>query len=191
MEKGKIIFLNGVSSSGKTTLAKSLQERLAEPYFWLGADPFIGDMMPEKFFKDYSNPVIQKTFSIFHHTIKFFVEDMGVNVIVEDVFHPSSEIQMIKNLMKECVEILHEYPVLLVHVTCPLEELQRREKERGNRDIGRAEKQLQRMTLKDTYDITVNTFNNSTEECADKIIELLDYPEKFTAFKNLFLQLTK
>ena len=93
--------------------------------------------------------------------------------------------------MKECVEILYEYPVLFVHVTCPLEELQRREKERGNRDIGRAEKQLQRMTPKDTYDITVNTFNNSTEECVDKIIELLDYPEKFTAFKNLFFQLTK
>ena len=44
------------------------------------------------------------------------------------------------------------------------------------RYIGRAEKQLQRMKPQDTYDIIVDTFNISTEECADRIIELLDYP---------------
>ena len=41
MEKGKIIFLKGVSSSGKTTLAKSLQEQLNEPFYWPAADSFL------------------------------------------------------------------------------------------------------------------------------------------------------
>ena len=38
------------------------------------------------------------------------------------------------------------------------------------------------------YDITIDTYNNTAEECADKIIELLDYPEKFTAFRTLWSQ---
>jgi chloramphenicol 3-O phosphotransferase len=190
MKNGKIIFLNGVSSSGKTTLAKLLQERLTEPYYWIGADPFI-DSMPKKYFKDYNNPVIQKTFSIFHHAIKFYVAEMGVNVIVEDVFHPSSEIELIKNHMKQCVGLLHEYSVLFVHVTCPLEELRRREKERGDRDIGQAERQismLKNANPKDIYDISIDTHNDAKEECANKIVELLDYSEKFTAFKILWEQ---
>jgi chloramphenicol 3-O-phosphotransferase len=56
MEKGKIIFLNGVSSSGKTTLAKSLQERLPDLFYWIAVDIFI-DMMPKKYFSiDGFNP---------------------------------------------------------------------------------------------------------------------------------------
>ena len=80
MPKGKIIFLNGVSSSGKTTLAKSLQERLTEPFFWLASDTFIG-MLPEKYNnpnKTGAMPVCLKAIVMTHHTIKFF-SDMGVN----------------------------------------------------------------------------------------------------------------
>lgn len=43
----KIIYLNGPSSSGKTTLAKALQEKLKEPFLHLGIDKIIG-FMPEK-----------------------------------------------------------------------------------------------------------------------------------------------
>jgi len=72
-----------------------------------------------------------------------------------------------------------------------LDELKRREKERGNRPIGNAEKMLSQLCPKDTYDITVDTFKNTKEECADMIIELLDKPEKHTAFKILWEQRTK
>ena len=91
MQKGKIIFLNGVSSSGKTTLARKLQERLTEPFYWLAVDTFVIDMMPKKFFSvdgfnpDGGEPVIFKTVSLAHHTIKFF-SDMGINTIVEHFF---------------------------------------------------------------------------------------------------------
>ena len=48
MQKGKIIFLNGVSSSGKSTLAKTLQDRLEEPFYLIANDTFTM-MSPEKF----------------------------------------------------------------------------------------------------------------------------------------------
>ena len=193
IEKGKIIFLNGVSSSGKTTLSRELQERLTDPFYWLSVDTFVVDMMPKKFFSidgfnpDGGEPVIFKTVSLAHHTIKFF-SDMGINTIVEHLLFPSIDVQPYKNQIAECVELLHDYPVLFVHVTCPLEELWRREKERGDRDIGRAEIQLPHLKATDPYDIDVDTHANSTGECAEKIIELLACSEKFTAFRTLWEQ---
>ena len=88
------------------------------------------------------------------------------------------------------VKLLYESPVLYVNVFCPIEELRRREKERGDRSIGLWESQLDEMFPQDKYDITVDTFAHTPEECADKIIELLETPEKHTAFKTLWAQRT-
>jgi chloramphenicol 3-O-phosphotransferase len=38
--KGKIIVLNGVSSAGKSSLARKLQEIMPEPWFHLSLDTF-------------------------------------------------------------------------------------------------------------------------------------------------------
>jgi len=177
MEKGEIIFLNGVSSCGKTTLAKSLQEKLTEPYCWLSIDNFL-DTIHEKFRNSEYRTSARQTLRAMHHTIKLF-SDMGLNVIVDHVLEK-------QEWLDECVGILHEYPVLFVHVTCPLEELRRREKERGDRHIGLAEGQLSKLSPKDTYDITVDTTN---EGCAAEIIEALNHPEKCTAFKILWARM--
>ncbi|MCL2774800.1 MAG: AAA family ATPase [Oscillospiraceae bacterium] len=178
--KGKIIILNGVSSSGKTTLAKILQERLTEPFWYLGGDVFI-DMMPDKFFDDHA---VGKAISHFHHAIKSF-SDRAFNTIVDCLFEEIA-------WLEECVGLLHDYSVMFVHVTCPLEELRRKEKERGDRGIGQAEAQIPLLNPKDNiYDITVDTFENSSEECAAKIVKLMDYPEKCTAFETLWKQRSK
>jgi chloramphenicol 3-O phosphotransferase len=177
MQKGKIIFLNGVSCSGKTTLAKALQERLTEPFYSLGLDTFI-NMSPVRYFSDPDGrTIVNKAVSILSHTIKTF-SDMGLNTIIDHVF------MKIDNLLDDCVELLHEYPVLFVHVTCPLEEHLRRAKERGiNPEV--IKWQIPLLIPQDTYDLTIDTTN---EECVDKIVELLYYPEQFTAFRTLWSQ---
>ena len=105
---------------------------------------------------------------------------MGFDTIVDVVFLDRHK------TFDECVALLHDYPVLFVHVTCPLEELRRREKERGDRFIGQAEEQLPQLCPQDTYDITMDTSVNSVDECGDRIIEQLNCPEKNTAFKTLW-----
>jgi chloramphenicol 3-O phosphotransferase len=40
----KIIYLNGPSSSGKTTLAKALQDAFEEPFLHVGIDKIIDRM---------------------------------------------------------------------------------------------------------------------------------------------------
>jgi chloramphenicol 3-O phosphotransferase len=188
MKKGKIIFLNGVASAGKTSLAKTLQSRLSEPYYWLNVDAFITfsaenpmEYNPSTYFEEGKDPV-----SLYPHIIKLY-SDLGVNVIADAAFTKGQGRNLFLALetLEKCIEMLHEYPLLYVHVTCPLEEMRRREEERGYRNIGQSEDQLMEINPYDIYDITVDTFQNTKEECADKIIELLEEPEKHTAFRTL------
>jgi len=186
MQKGTIIFLNGVSSAGKTTLAKILQHKLETPYYWLSEDIF-REMTPRKFDNEDSEENewawIHSIFGMYH-TARMY-SDLGMNVIVDTVTDDNI-------FLDKIVELLHNHPALFVQVTCPPEELQRREKERGDRIIGLAVEQLSELCPQDnTYDITVDTHASTIEDCADEIIVLLDSPEKFTAFKILWAQRTK
>lgn len=184
MEKGTIIWLNGVSSSGKTTLAKTLQDKLSTPFYVLANDMFTSDtVVPEKFIDIDIDKAYQSVLTGMYHAIKAF-SDIGINIIVDDVLLEEEGYDR----LKQCIELLHDYPVLFVHVICPIEELRRREKIRGDRGIGQGESQFANLTPQDTYDITVDTYNDSKDQCADKIIELLNCPDKFTAFKVLWSQ---
>lgn len=181
MKQGRIILLNGVSSSGKTTLARTLVERLVEPYFFLSSDTFA--LMDTERIPAGMMSLEDKVLTVMHRTIKAF-SDMGLNVIADHLFVEN------RNWLDECVTLLHEYPVLFVHVVCPIEELRRREKERGNRHIGQGESQLSKLVPQDMYDITIDTFVNTKEESADKIIESLDCNEKTSAFETLWSRRT-
>lgn len=182
MEKGIIIWLNGVSSSGKSTLAKTLQDRLSIPFYVLANDMFTNDIVsPDKFIDIDWRKTYYTALTGMYHAVRAF-SDIGISTIVDDVLLKEDD------RLEICVDLLHDYPVLFVHVTCPTEELRRREKARNDRGIGQGESQIAQLNPQDIYDITVNTFNDSKEECADKIIELLNFPEKFSAFKNLWSQ---
>ena len=127
----------------------------------------------------YDNNVLFPKIDLITRNILKLFSDLGIDFIID--FVP---------VRGSFVDILYESHVLYVNVFCPIDELRRRERERRNRQTGLAESQFAEMFTQDKYDITVNTFTNTAEECADKIIELLDYPEKFTAFKALRLQCT-
>ena len=47
MEKGHILLLNGVSSAGKTTLTKVLQQKLTIPYYHICCDDFMNMSPPQ------------------------------------------------------------------------------------------------------------------------------------------------
>jgi len=189
MEKGKIIFLNGVSSTGKSTLSKSLQQRLSEPYHWLNVDNFMAfsdmNQNPATYFEEGKDPV-----SLFPHVVKLY-SDLGVNVIADVAFMKwkGPRLFLAEETLEKCIEMLHDYPLVYVHVTCPYNELRRRHKERGDRgrelNIDYSNQELVG-DLDAVYDITVNTHNETKEECADKIIALQKYEDKITAFKTLW-----
>lgn len=189
VEKGKIIFLNGVSSTGKSTLSKVLQKRLSQPYYWLNVDNFMEftDMSqnPVTYFEKGKDPI-----SLFPHVVKLY-SDMGVNVIVDVAFMKweGPIIFLAEETMDKCVDMLHDYPIMYVHVTCPFEEVKRRHDIRGNRGGELKIEHVMTELVGDTdaiYDLTVDTFNESNEESADKIIDMLQREEKLDAFKTLW-----
>ena len=73
--------------------------------------------------------------------------------------------------LREFNVLLSGYPVLIVNVSCPPEELRRREAKRGNRQIGSAQAQLKLLETEFKNSLLVDNFVNSNDVCADIIIE--------------------
>lgn len=162
MKKGIIIFLTGVSSSGKTTLAKTLKGKLPVPFFHISKDMFMDDMAPEHLSKEIWPTKYETCTTLMIETVKLF-SNLGNNVIVDSV-----------RLEKEYADALNGYPVLYISVTCKsLDELRRREKQRGDRDIGQAEEQLRTVTPVPFCDMEIDTSEGTIEGCALDILSRL------------------
>lgn len=166
MTRGKIILLNGVSSSGKSSLAKALVKRLPD-HFHYSIDDF--DVVIERM-EDRENQrlIPVSTEYYFHRTIKMF-SDSGINLVVDQILHND-------DTLKDCLNTLEDYPVYFVGVHCPIHELEKREKARGDRTLGLSRNQLKYVHQQnEAYDIEVNTGYESLDICTDKIVkEYLD-----------------
>lgn len=178
MEKGTIIFLNGVSSSGKTTLTKVLQSKLTVPFYHICCDDFM-NMTPKHILNNDFGNQLRITQGIMHETIALF-SDKGHNVIVDDVV---LDLPQENDWLNDYVKMFENYPILFVRVDCPVDELERREIKRGDRHIGQARWQLEHMDNGVTYDIVVNTYENTVEECAERIISLLNNQNMWISLK--------
>lgn len=178
--RGRIIILNGVSSSGKTTLARALQQRLDQPYFWIANDTFC-DMIPEKFWEQDWVTAINQALTAMVYTIRTF-SDLGLNTIVDQVFLRNDTEGAI---LQKCVEILAGYPVWFVRVDCDREELQRREQARGDREIGQALAQLPLVHNHQLYDCAVDTSRGTPNETVEVILAAMECPPEHGAFCQL------
>lgn len=161
MNKGQLIVLNGVSSSGKTSISKKIV-KLLPGYFHLSIDDF--DFVIEKMEdRDGGHLIPVPTEYFFHRTIKMF-SDKGVNLIVDQILHN-------KETLDDFHLTLDDYPIVFVGVHCSKEELTRREKARGDRHISLAVSQLDFVHQQnEKYDIEVNTENLTIQECAEMIL---------------------
>lgn len=180
-----IIFLNGTSSSGKTTLLKALQKQLPEPYLDMGIDRFIW-MMPSRYLDRplwddvlgkaiHSGPLGLVLFSGMHHAIAAAAK-RGNNILADHVF-------VEKAWVDECANLFADMNAYLIGIQCPLEILEQRERGRKDRTLGQARAQFDVIHKYTTYDLEVDTSKLTIEECAQKIIDRLQSPPE--AFKQL------
>lgn len=178
---GRIIFLNGTSCSGKTTIAHSLQKILDDPYLHVSVDDFL-KMLPQQY-RNVRNPsnyrAIYKAVSGMHHCVAALAA-AGNNVIVDTVLAN-------KDNVAECVFILAHYRVTFVGVFCPLEELERRERERDDRYAGMARAQFDHVHEHQIYDLEVDSSIESVEQIAEKIKtynQNTPWPQAFRQIRN-------
>ncbi|OLS31920.1 MAG: hypothetical protein HeimAB125_14090 [Candidatus Heimdallarchaeota archaeon AB_125] len=183
-DKGFIVILNGATSSGKSSVAKSLQENLNEPFLHVEFDKFkvfYNQSLPKRirppaFSKDLSPDEIyvlrdkdvshNMRYSIFFNYIALLA-DNGFNILLDIVLAT-------EQLTNQCIRSLKNTKVLFIGLFCSLEELERREKERSDRREGLVKIQYNRVHEFAIYDLKIDTFKDSIIENTLKIKEAIN-----------------
>lgn len=178
MPNTQIVLLNGVGSAGKSSIAKALQAIASKPYLHVQMDAFL-DMLPEayqahpesftyKTVNENGRPVVvikpgpvgERLMQGMRHAIAAMAE-RGNNLIVDDVLMGSAAAEYAK-------ELAHS-SVYWVGVFAPLDILEDRERRRGDRLIGLARWQFERVHREMSYDLEVDTSSALPMECAELI----------------------
>jgi chloramphenicol 3-O phosphotransferase len=165
---GRIILLNGASSSGKSTLATALQRTVDEPFLYVSSDQFVAaGMLPER--RDGGGPfswwheLRPRFFAGFHRCIPALAA-AGNDLIVEHIIEFAA-------WRSELAALLADLDVFLVGVHCDLDELDRRERSRGDRRIGEGREHLtvDRIHTFGPYDFDVDTTAGVSAEVVDSV----------------------
>jgi chloramphenicol 3-O phosphotransferase len=185
---GRIILINGTSSSGKTTVVRRLQASLPDLWLEMGIDRFayalpervLGQPTWPQLFR-YVRPdgrddgpfTIETTelcdrFTFGMHATAAAIADAGLDVIVD---HVLLEQAWLDDLSQRWAR----FEVLFVGVRCPLEVVRRRELDRRDRTLGQAEAQFAVVhRWADRYDVEVDTSILTPDEAAARIASVLD-----------------
>ena len=168
MKKGRIIFLNGVTSAGKTSIVEALQER-DDIFFYVVANDLFQEMVGEKYLRENYWKYLSDVIIMMYHTAKLF-SDHGRNIIIDGILVERPEITPHYEQLKE---ILKDNPLDIVEVYCPLDICKRRNIERGDRYETQSEEQSMLMAKNISYSMKVDTSIYSSTECADAIVKEL------------------
>lgn len=168
MQKGRIIFLNGVTSSGKTSIVEALQNQ-EEIFFYVVANDLFQEMVGENYLRKNYWKYLSEVIIMMYHTAKLY-SDMGKNVLVDGIL---TEREEIKPHYRQLLEILKDNPLDIVEVFCPLEICRQRNIIRGDRYETQSQEQYDLMAGNIKYSTRVDTSIYSPEECAKKIIQEL------------------
>ncbi|GGN11331.1 chloramphenicol phosphotransferase [Lentzea pudingi] len=175
-----IIFLNGTSSSGKSSIAAELLKELDTPFFHLSVDAFGAMRAVERTLEldaIAQQELLQRTRAGFHRAVAGMAQ-AGNDVVVDHVLSEPWRLQ-------DCLDVLEGLDVVFVGVHCPPEELERRERARGDRTPGAAARQLLSVHQHGLYDFEVDTGLNSPRECARAIKRFVGRPPTTRAFDEL------
>ncbi len=162
LQLGKpVILFNGPSSSGKSTLTKALQSDLLKNnklnYEIVSIDDFLKMTINDTLYEDDVYEISDKLCSKGLECL-----ENADGLIIDHVI--TSE-----RIFRQLQDRFSKYLIFLVHVSCPLDILKKRELERNNRCIGSAESSYEYLYPKEGYDLELDTHIMSTEECIDKL----------------------
>ncbi|GAB2802732.1 chloramphenicol phosphotransferase [Streptomyces chlorus] len=178
MAAGRVIFLNGTSSSGKSSIARELLGVLDDGvFFHLAVDSFNAMRTKRPLAQEDLDTALRRTRMGFHRSIAAMA-DVGNDVVVDHVLSEPWR-------LVDCLAVLRPKDVLFVGVHCSPDELTRREKARGDRPPGLAALQYDLVHQHGDYDLECDTGTASPRECAELIKEFLPRWPTTTAFTRL------
>ena len=165
MEKGKIIFLNGVTSSGKTSVTRALQNH-GDLFFYAMSNDLFQQMVGVRYLRENYWKYLGNVLFEMYRTAKAF-SDRGHHVILDGVLSEHPEIPDHYRRMRE---IFADSPLSMVYLDCPLEECRRRNLARGDRGEYQSHEQAGMMPPDAVYDLTLDTSVLSAGDCAEIIV---------------------
>jgi len=173
--KPLIIVLNGVSSVGKTSVAKAIQRHARRAFLHIQMDDFL-DMLPPRaigspeglVFKRVdgqtvdvkSGYLVERALAGMRSAVASMAE-CGNDIVVDDVFFSDED--------SEYRRLLKPYTCYLVGLFAPLDVVQERERLRGDRDIGLAKGQFERVHNGRVYDLEIDASQKSADQIAEEI----------------------
>ena len=205
-EPGQIIILNGAPRSGKSSIAKVVQETFDGVWMNLGVDAYILEITPAKFRPGIGlrpggerpdlEPMIPVWYAALYESVAAHSR-LGLNVVV-DVGHHDWYTKPL-NILPDCARRLDGLPVIFVGVRCSIEEIMRR---RNAGQAGRATRYETSTTdepvpatvlrfqeavhIPGIYDFEVDTSTSTAAECAELIrVKLTRGIPRPSAFEKL------
>ncbi|KOR90301.1 phosphotransferase-like protein [Paenibacillus solani] len=168
MNKGRIIFLNGVTSSGKTSIVEAMQN-YSDPFFYVVANDLFENTIGDKQLRTDYWKYLSEVIIMMYYTARLF-SDSGKNVLIDGILVERPELKPHYNRV---TDIFHGYPLDIVEVYCPLDICRKRNSERGDRREDQSDEQNRMMSQNIRYSCSVDTSINTPEECAEIIITSL------------------
>ena len=187
----RVVFINGASSAGKSSIGKALQELTVEPFLLLGLDTCFAMVPPrwaggpegplrhlgfayDELPADDGHPMLRITYGAvgwrmmagFHRGVVEMVR-AGNCVIIDEML-------LDERVRDDWLGLLAPLRPLLVGVLCADEELARREKMRGNRP-GLARWSARHVHRGMSYDLMVDTTAASPTTAAAEIAKALGH----------------
>ncbi len=178
-ERPYVIILNGVGSVGKTSTARALQDVAVKPFLHVSVDTFAA-MLPERMFGHpdgmifetiqedgkpsiviQTGPVMARTMRGMRHAIAALAAQ-GNDLVVDDVMMEASEADEYRALLTQAT-------LRFVGLFAPLDVLEARERARGDRELGLARWQFDRVHRGQAYDLEIETTDTTPVENARRI----------------------
>jgi chloramphenicol 3-O phosphotransferase len=199
----KVILLNGAGSSGKTSIARSIQHLSNESWLTFGIDTFI-EMAPYpspgkdgKYFsflpgENDRGPLMtvepkatgDKLFGVMAD-FALLLASQSNNLIIDEVLLDDQH-------LKQYIQKLSKHILYFVGVKCDLHIMQEREFLRQDRAIGLSNAQFDKVhNGTREYDLIVDTSNSSVFEVAKQILELVSNNKTPQCFNNNRFDITE
>lgn len=179
--RGRVILLNGASSSGKSSIGAALLPLLADPWFLVPVDA-VSSLRSTEHRRELSGvettQMLTRTRRGYHRVVAALAAE-GNDVIMD---YPLSEPWRLADLLG----VLADHDVTLVDVRCSVAELDRRELARQDRPLGLARSQS--VFEHTERDLVVDTTTLSPQACASLIVDALDGLTRPKAFERLRAQ---
>ena len=166
MQKGHIVYLSGLTSTGKSSIVKALQSRTDCLWCALGFDLF-EETLPVRAADD--SALYARAIRAMYAAAKSF-SDQGVDVFIDGLLMDQPGLAPHGSAVEETFA---GYPLTLVQVTCPLDVLRQRNIARGDRRPDQSELQAKLVDPNAKYHIVLDTSARTPEQCAQALLDAL------------------